>query len=265
MNLQAQCPAWDPADGCSFCKSRVIFVMVYVFRCAKGTAVPGCPGCYPPSPKGKPRSFENPPLLPERCGGFCWGKPDDPNQYCCLSCTFLVSPQHPEAGQLLLLHQVSAPWCWHCCCPQCSCWSNAFCGWPRLSAWFWGGDRLCVPWGLPSVWLLKCSRSCLQCMEQCGHSLPSAEGRGKASLPCSWLVCMSPITAVLPCLPRSPACVPLLALKWCWPLEMCSCTGHLSPAEALRPCRYLADWGSYWVFCWLIRGSFLSNPATGIL
>lgn len=54
-------------------------------------------------------------------------------------------------------------------------------------------------------------------------------------------LCMSPITAALPCLPRSPACGPLLALKWCWPLEMCSCTGNLSPAEALRPCRYLAD------------------------
>lgn len=153
-----KCPAWDPADGCSFCKSCVIFVMVHVFRCAKGPAVSGCPGCYSPSPKGKPRSSQNPPVLPARCGGFCWGKPDDPNQHCCLSCTFFVSPQHPEAGQLLLLNQVLAPWC---CCPQWSnCCSNAFCSGLGSVSDF-EAEIDCVPWGLPSVWLLRCSRSCL--------------------------------------------------------------------------------------------------------
>lgn len=136
--------AQDPADGCSFCRSRVIFVMVYVSRRAQGAAVSGCPGCYSPSPKGKPGSFENPPVLPARCGGFCWGEPDDPNQHCCLSCTFSVSPQHPEAGQLLL-HEVLAPWCRHCCCPQCSCWSSTFCSWPSSVSDFEGEiDCVCL-------------------------------------------------------------------------------------------------------------------------
>ncbi|XP_014803438.1 PREDICTED: rho GTPase-activating protein 7-like isoform X2 [Calidris pugnax] len=58
----------EPIFTSRLCES---FLHIYQCRRAKGSAVPGCPGCYSPSPKGKPRSFENPPVLSARCGCFC--------------------------------------------------------------------------------------------------------------------------------------------------------------------------------------------------
>ncbi|XP_064376911.1 rho GTPase-activating protein 7-like isoform X2 [Dromaius novaehollandiae] len=58
----------EPIFTSRLCES---FLRIYQCRLAKGSAVSGCPGCYCPSPKGKPRSFENPPVLSPRCGCFC--------------------------------------------------------------------------------------------------------------------------------------------------------------------------------------------------